>query len=543
MWSRFDGLGYDELEHGALPPETVQTFTLAAFVALRVIEHLVDEFQNSRRHQNLHRGIFPLAACRHHLAQLWTSTPVKDHHKLLHRDSVTCVQRVLSRRFVSDTASTIRVAVRHLLATLPENDIAVHDAAYVADNLFTSTLLSCGTAVDWVGRELGKALVQISVVVAISVDVTIDTIQAAAISADDRQSGATGKKKKRRDKKPMGTEMCTSTPQTAVAKACVQQVWPHALVLVFGSFATGLEGPQSDVDGSVIGSVEMSTWIAPASSSERFVSEECILHDVKQIYPHHALQHLRQPTNWRGIETSVYVQKLVHSFPELTPLVLVVKQFLHHHHLHNGFSDGLTSYRLTLMVASLLQDDYHSHRHDGEHHESHLGDLLMRFMHVFGSALDPHRSFPDTWDKSTKWTEGGLVVQDPLRPDLNAAKSCFAFGRVQAALPWGLCQIHIVSSYDVAWPHQFELGCLFNTTHHDYVVNILRQQWSPHSSLQHHDRQGDISVECTHKPWANDVMALLQVLGASVCVMCGGCNNMHVPQCHLHDLLTRYLEL
>ncbi|RHY11648.1 hypothetical protein DYB28_007521 [Aphanomyces astaci] len=183
---------------GALPPETVQTFTLAAFVALRVIEHLVDEFQNSRRHQNLHRGIFPLAACRHHLAQLWASTPVKDHHKLLHRDSVTCVQRVLSRRFVSDmhTASSVRVAVRHLLATLTENDIAVHDAAYVAENLFTPTLLSCGAAVDWVGRELGKALVQTSVVAAISVDVTIDTIQAAAISADDRQSGATGKKKK-----------------------------------------------------------------------------------------------------------------------------------------------------------------------------------------------------------------------------------------------------------------------------------------------------------------------------------------------------------
>ncbi|ETV94153.1 hypothetical protein H310_12153 [Aphanomyces invadans] len=54
--------------------------------------------------------------------------------------------------------SPVRVAVRHCMATLCEDAIALHDAVYAVATLFTSTLASCRTVVDWAGREMEKAL-------------------------------------------------------------------------------------------------------------------------------------------------------------------------------------------------------------------------------------------------------------------------------------------------------------------------------------------------------------------------------------------------
>jgi len=56
-----------------------------------------------------------------------------------------------------------------------------------------------------------------------------------------------------------------------------------------------------------------------------------------------------------GVETVSFVNQLVDHFPELRPLVLVIKQLLNSMRLNDPYTGGLGSYALVIMVASLLQ--------------------------------------------------------------------------------------------------------------------------------------------------------------------------------------------
>lgn len=56
-----------------------------------------------------------------------------------------------------------------------------------------------------------------------------------------------------------------------------------------------------------------------------------------------------------GVETVSFVRSLVAYFPELRPLVLVIKQLLRTIRLNDPYTGGLSSYALVIMTAALLQ--------------------------------------------------------------------------------------------------------------------------------------------------------------------------------------------
>jgi DNA polymerase sigma len=59
--------------------------------------------------------------------------------------------------------------------------------------------------------------------------------------------------------------------------------------------------------------------------------------------------------NHRGVETVALVRGLAERYPPLSPLALVLKQLLHEQSLDHSYTGGLSSYCLVLLIARFLQ--------------------------------------------------------------------------------------------------------------------------------------------------------------------------------------------
>lgn len=56
-----------------------------------------------------------------------------------------------------------------------------------------------------------------------------------------------------------------------------------------------------------------------------------------------------------GIYAVRLVKQLMGRFPELRPMLFVLKQFLKSRQLHETYTGGVSSYLLTIMIVSFLQ--------------------------------------------------------------------------------------------------------------------------------------------------------------------------------------------
>lgn len=149
---------------------------------------------------------------------------------------------------------------------------------------------------------------------------------------------------------------------------------------MFGSFATGLSGPSSDIDLVVCGVKEhyeqllsgyVSTSFALRTLTEHLQRESwvqtaelvestavpvikikaafaelgsCVNMDLSFDAPSH-----------RGLSTCAFVKGLVAEFPALQALAVVLKQFLVMKGLNSPYSGGLSSYGLVLLLTSDMQ--------------------------------------------------------------------------------------------------------------------------------------------------------------------------------------------
>lgn len=187
---------------------------------------------------------------------------------------------------------------------------------------------------------------------------------------------------------------------------CVAAIWPQARVTRFGSFATGLWLPSSDVDVVVMDVLpasdaapepkasSSSTEAGGASSSSSSSPSASTARKAPQLTDVQALEAiasgLRGQSDWvaridvvrsakvpvaklelrggrrvdisienshtrRGVEASELVSAYSASLPELQPIVFVLKQFLREKALNDAFTGGLSSYAVTLMAVFLLQ--------------------------------------------------------------------------------------------------------------------------------------------------------------------------------------------
>lgn len=167
--------------------------------------------------------------------------------------------------------------------------------------------------------------------------------------------------------------------------ALVHELWPRAHVDVFGSFATGLCLPMSDLDLVV----HVDTAYQPLPVLENVLEKRFRCTGLE------AIAKARVPLiKFRDAETSVsvdisfnadngprncaIVRRLLVAHPEARPLILALKYILHSNWLSEVYYGGIGSYGLTLMVVSFIQMRKRARA------SLALGDLFLGFLQLYG---------------------------------------------------------------------------------------------------------------------------------------------------------------
>jgi non-canonical poly(A) RNA polymerase PAPD5/7 len=179
-------------------------------------------------------------------------------------------------------------------------------------------------------------------------------------------------------------KMLEPTPAEAAARAesvarvreAVASVFPSARLLVFGSYATGLYVPTSDIDVVVVGSGAgrdvPSALRAVAAQLQRrgLVRPGTLTVIAKARVPIVKFEMAGSGVAFdvsfdvsNGPRAARHVARLLRAWPPLRPLVLALKVFLHQRELNEVYTGGIGSYALIVMAASALQ--LHASRRSG----------------------------------------------------------------------------------------------------------------------------------------------------------------------------------
>ncbi|KAA8520481.1 hypothetical protein F0562_014737 [Nyssa sinensis] len=128
-----------------------------------------------------------------------------------------------------------------------------------------------------------------------------------------------------------------------------------------------------------------------------------------------------------GLQTTELVKELTEQFPAVTPLALVLKQFLADRSLDQSYSGGLSSYCLVLLITRFLQHEYHH----GRPINQNFGSLLMDFLYFFGNVFDPRLMRISVQgsgvyiNRERGYSIDPIYIDDPLFPANNVGRNCF----------------------------------------------------------------------------------------------------------------------
>ncbi|OQS01142.1 hypothetical protein ACHHYP_01754 [Achlya hypogyna] len=241
---------------------------------------------------------------------------------------------------------------------------------------------------------------------------------------------------------------------------CVQTKWPTATAMSFGSFASDLWLPTSDVDVVITGinselnddyqpQVDQLEAILALLEAADWVDRAVIVGTKVPVIKLYVAGSHRQmdiavetPHTRQGLRATEVVRAGVASMPQMRPLVLVLKSFLREKGLNNAFLGGLSSYALVLLALHYLLTSPV---------DQSLGDAVLGFLEYYGTVFDHTRTCITWWLddegrlRSREYlvaptAEGAprLVLDDPA--DLsqcglfNVGAGAYALARVVAAM-------------------------------------------------------------------------------------------------------------
>lgn len=173
----------------------------------------------------------------------------------------------------------------------------------------------------------------------------------------------------------------------------VQKVYPEAKVLIFGSCATGINLPKSDIDLLVYYPAVRELTMINRITSELVRADICA-----SIEP---IKHAKVPiiklkdkdtsinvdisfNRENGIYCVKLVKQLLKKYPELRPMLLVLKCFLKSRQLNETYHGGVSSFLLTMMVTNYLQRQYKR----GGTDNMDLGKHLIDFLELYGTQFN-----------------------------------------------------------------------------------------------------------------------------------------------------------
>lgn len=176
----------------------------------------------------------------------------------------------------------------------------------------------------------------------------------------------------------------------------MKESYPDAVVMVFGSCASGLNLPKSDIDLLVYNPDVKDLTMLNKLSNTLYRAGIC-----KSI---EALKHTKVPliklvdkktginldisfNRTNGIYCVKLVKYLQKKYPELRPLILVLKAFLKSRKLNETYHGGVGSFLLTMMVTSYLQREYKK----GGTDKIDLGRHFIEFLNLYGNIFNYER--------------------------------------------------------------------------------------------------------------------------------------------------------
>lgn len=194
---------------------------------------------------------------------------------------------------------------------------------------------------------------------------------------------------------PTTAEEAAREALVATLRRVIGQLWPSAKVELFGSYATRLYLPTSDVDVCVMGAPEDARgrdMLETVASALRRVPG--LVRTLRVIRARVPLVKLTDAASGVACDISFnqpngptnvpVIRRYLHAYPALHPLLLVVKAFLHQRGLNEVFSGGLGSYSVLLLVVSHLQ----TLRFNFPSGAADLGDALVTFFTLYGRLFN-----------------------------------------------------------------------------------------------------------------------------------------------------------
>ena len=227
------------------------------------------------------------------------------------------------------------------------------------------------------------------------------------------------------------------TPREAAARTellerlreLATSVWPEAEVTPFGSYATGLFLPSSDVDVVVLGvGLESKAQrvaglhrLADQMDLSRWQVENLEVIDkakvpIVKFFDTQSGIHVDICIEVRdGITSSRLAKKAAQQFPAFKYLVLVLKRWLSQRGLGDTYHGGIGSFLLQLLVISSLQ---HPPTGGPAELRGNLGSMLLHFFEVYGLRFNYAKSGISIVQRGrffTKRSRGWLDEQNPTR--------------------------------------------------------------------------------------------------------------------------------
>ncbi|CAI5757899.1 unnamed protein product [Candida verbasci] len=263
-------------------------------------------------------------------------------------------------------------------------------------------------------------------------------------------------------------------------KKHIGKFWPGTELQVFGSCATDLYLPGSDIDMVVISKTgdyeersrlyQLSTFLRAKNLAKNV---EVIAHAkvpiIKFIDPESNFHIDVSFERTNGLDAAKRIRRWLDSTPGLRELVLVIKQFLRSRKLNNVHVGGLGGYATIIMCYHFMRLHPKISTNSIDPLEN-LGALLIEFFELYGRnfaydnliiALEPKTEAPMYYTKGshpvlvTCKNTFSIVIQDPADPRNNITRSSYnlrdlkkAFGGAYQLLVAKCYQLHSASYKD-----------------------------------------------------------------------------------------------
>jgi len=267
---------------------------------------------------------------------------------------------------------------------------------------------------------------------------------------------------------PTDEERATREKLAASVKNIVKTLWPACRIETFGSYATGLYLPSSDIDVCVLNSPrngsedEMEELAAVVRRVKGFARQVKVIRAkvglVKIVSQDGKIQCDISFGKTDGPRNVPIILNYIKDYPALRPLLLVIKHFLQQRSLNEVYYGGIGSYTVLLLVVSHLQ----MLKHNFPGIQTNLGDVLKHFFLLYGRkfnycvagiqvAAGMYYNKVQRYDTKPGETLR-FSIEDPNDVDNEIGNNSFAAGRVRKAFGNAYLLLHKWDRNDSSHP-------------------------------------------------------------------------------------------